>query len=94
LTNIIRIQGIGPSFAEKPVADGIKILESYLKYSDLLEEAGVDIVVELSKRLPETLYARLAEVNGIKKLAKRNSTLPEVKSWVEQEKQMPKMIQY
>lgn len=134
MTNIIRIQGIGPSYAEKLVANGIKTLEKLLeagsskkgrteiaektgiteklilewvnradlfrvkgigeKYSDLLEEAGVDTVVELSKRLPENLYAKLAEVNGAKKLAKRNPTLPEVKSWVEQAKQMPRMIQY
>lgn len=134
MTNIIRIQGIGPSYAEKLVANGIKTLEKLLeagsskkgrteisektgiteklilewvnladlfrvkgigeKYSDLLEEAGVDTVVELSKRVPENLYAKLAEVNGVKKLAKRNPTLPEVKSWVEQAKQMPRMIQY
>lgn len=134
MTNIIRIQGIGPSYAEKLVANGIKTLEKLLeagsskkgrteisektgiteklilewvnladlfrvkgigeKYSDLLEEAGVDTVVELSKRVPENLYAKLAEVNGVKKLAKRNPTIPEVKSWVEQAKQMPRMIQY
>ena len=134
MTNIIRIKGIGPSYAEKLVANGIKTLEKLLeagsskkgrteisektgiteklilewvnladlfrvkgigeKYSDLLEEAGVDTVVELSKRVPENLYAKLAEVNGVKKLANRNPTLPEVKSWVEQAKQMPRMIQY
>lgn len=134
MTNIIRIQGIGPTYAEKLAVAGIKTLEKLLeagstkkgrtgifestgitealilewvnladlfrvkgigeKYSDLLEEAGVDTVVELSKRVPENLYAKLAEVNRIKKLAKRNPTLPEVKSWIEQAKQMPRMIQY
>jgi hypothetical protein len=33
------------------------------KYSDLLEEAGIDIVVELSKRVPENLPAKMLEVN-------------------------------
>ncbi len=64
------------------------------KYSDLLVEAGVDTVVELSKRIPENLYAKLAEVNGTRKLVKRNPTLPEVKSWVEQAKALPRMIQH
>jgi predicted flap endonuclease-1-like 5' DNA nuclease len=134
LTNIVRIQGIGPAYAEKLAAAGIKKLENLLeagsskkgrteisektgiteklilewvnladlfrvkgigeKYLDLLEEAGVDTVVELSKRVPENLYDKLAEVNGAKKLAKRNPNLSEVRSWVEQAKQMPRMIQY
>lgn len=64
------------------------------KYSDLLEEAGVDTVVELSKRVPENLHAKLAEVNETKKLSKRNPTLPEIKSWVEQAKLLPRAIQY
>jgi len=48
--------------------------------------AGVDAIVELSKRVPENLYAKPAEVNESKKLAKRNPTLHEVTSWIEQAK--------
>jgi len=33
------------------------------EYSDLLEEAGVDTVVELSKRDPENLHAKILEIN-------------------------------
>lgn len=33
------------------------------EYADLLEEAGVDTVVELSKRKPENLYVKILEVN-------------------------------
>jgi hypothetical protein len=64
------------------------------KYSDLSGEDGVDTVVQLSKRVPENLYAKLGEVSRVKKLAKKNTTFPEAKSWAEQAKQMPRMIQY
>ncbi|HUM80796.1 MAG TPA: DUF4332 domain-containing protein [Methanothrix sp.] len=64
------------------------------KYSDLLEAAGVDTVVELSKRVPESLYAKLLEVNGARKIAGRDPTLPEVRSWIEKAKKMPRIIQY
>ena len=33
-------------------------------YSDLMEEAGVDTVVELSKRVPQNLHAKLIEINS------------------------------
>lgn len=32
-------------------------------YSDLLEEAGIDTVKELKKRVPEKLHAKLLEIN-------------------------------
>lgn len=64
------------------------------KYSDLLEVAGVDTVVELSKRVPENLHGKMAEVNEANKLVKRTPTLSEVKSWIEQAKDLPRMIQY
>jgi hypothetical protein len=56
--------------------------------------AGVDAIVELSKRVPENLYAKPAEVNESKKLAKRKPTLHEVTSWIEQAKLLPRMIQF
>jgi hypothetical protein len=37
---------------------------------------------------------RLAEFNETKKLAKRNPTHPDIKSWIEQVKQMPRKILY
>lgn len=64
------------------------------KYSDLLEVAGVDTVVELSKRVPENLHAKMVEVNEANKRVTRNPTLSEVKSWIEQAKELPRMIQY
>ncbi|MBS7645247.1 MAG: DUF4332 domain-containing protein [Candidatus Bathyarchaeia archaeon] len=64
------------------------------EYSDLLEEAGVDTVVELSKRDPENLHTKLLEVNKAKKLVRRPPTLKEVKSWIEQAKKLPRKIEY
>jgi len=64
------------------------------KYSDLLEEAGVDTVVELSKRKPENLYAKLLEVNQVKNLVKRPPTQKEIVSWIDQAKSLPRKLEY
>ncbi|OPX79927.1 MAG: DNA polymerase IV [Methanosaeta sp. PtaB.Bin039] len=64
------------------------------KYSDLLEEAGVDTVVELSKRKPENLYAKLLEVNQAKNLVKRPPTQKEIVSWIDQAKSLPRKLEY
>ena len=64
------------------------------EYSDLLEEAGVDTVVELSKRVPENLYEKLEQVNEEKKLVKQLPTLDTVKKWIEQAKTLPKKVEY
>jgi predicted flap endonuclease-1-like 5' DNA nuclease len=64
------------------------------EYSDLLEEAGVDTVPELAQRVPENLLAKLKEVNTKKKLVRRVPPLSAVQSWVEQAKQLPRVIQY
>ena len=64
------------------------------EYSDLLEEAGVDTVVELSKRVADNLHEKMLEVNTTKKLVRRPPTLNEVKDWIEQAKKLPRKIQY
>ena len=64
------------------------------EYSDLLEEAGVDTVVELSKRVPENLHAKMLEVNEKKKIVRRPPALGEVKKWVEEAKKLPRKIEY
>ena len=48
--------------------------------SDLLEESGVDTVVELVKRVPENLHAKMVEVNVAKNLVNRLPHLSLVKS--------------
>lgn len=64
------------------------------KFSNLLEEAGVDTVVELSKRKPANLHAKVLEVNQNKKLVKKNPTLNAITSWMEQAKQLTRRIEY
>lgn len=64
------------------------------EYADLLEEAGVDTVVELAQRNPENLHAKMVEVNAEKKLVRRLPTLDMVKAWVAQAKQLPRVIEY
>lgn len=63
-------------------------------FSNLLEEAGVDTIKELAGRVPENLQAKLAEVNGAKKLVNRTPTLDMVKDWVAQAKALPKLLEY
>jgi predicted flap endonuclease-1-like 5' DNA nuclease len=64
------------------------------EYSDLLEEAGVDTVVELAKRVPENLHAACAKVNMEKKLVRQLPTVKQVKGWVDQAKKLPRAIFY
>jgi len=64
------------------------------EYSDLLEEAGVDTVVELSKRVPENLYAKLKKANEEKKLVKQLPTVDTVKKWIEHAKKLPRKVEY
>ena len=64
------------------------------EYSDLLEEAGVDTVVELAQRKAENLLAKMAEVNAEKKLVRQLPVLAQVSSWVEQAKKMERVIHY
>jgi predicted flap endonuclease-1-like 5' DNA nuclease len=64
------------------------------EYSDLLEEAGVDTVVELARRNPENLYNSLKEINDEKKLVRALPGPNQVKSWVEQAKELPRVMTY
>jgi len=64
------------------------------EYSDLLERAGVDTVVELAQRKAENLYEKMVAVNAEKKLVRKLPTLAQVKDWVEQAKKLPRAISY
>jgi predicted flap endonuclease-1-like 5' DNA nuclease len=64
------------------------------EYSDLLEEAGVDTVVELSKRVAENLYNKLSEVNQAKNLVNKLPGPKQVKNWIEQAKKLPRVVTY
>ena len=64
------------------------------EYSDLLEEAGVDTVVELAQRNAYNLYAKIKEVNMAKKLVRRLPSAKQVADWVSQAKGLPRVVTY
>jgi len=64
------------------------------EYSDLLEHAGVDTVVELSKRNAENLLQALKEANDKKALVRRLPTVAQVQDWVAQAKKLPRALTY
>lgn len=64
------------------------------EYSDLLEAAGVDTVVELATRNADNLYAKLVETNEAKKLVRQLPSSAQVAEWVEQAKTLPRMMTY
>jgi predicted flap endonuclease-1-like 5' DNA nuclease len=64
------------------------------EYADLLEEAGVDTVVELAQRNPENLYQKLVEVNEAKKLVRKLPVQSQVADWIEQAKKLPRILTY
>ena len=76
------------------MADLFRIKGVGEEYSDLLEEAGVDTVVELSQRNPENLHTKILEVNEKNKFVKRPPSLTEIKSWINQAKTLPRKIKY
>ena len=76
------------------LADLFRIKGVGEEYSDLLEEAGVDTVVELSRRNPENLHAKILEVNEKKKLVRRPPTLNQVRRWIEQAKKLPRKVEH
>jgi len=76
------------------LADLYRIKGIGQEYSDLLEEAGVDTVVELAKRVPENLHAKMLEANEQKKLVRRPPSLSAVKDWVEQAQKQKRIVEY
>ena len=134
MTKLIDIEGVGPAYAAKLEAAGVKDEEALLKmgatpkgrkevaeksgvdetlilkwvnrvdlarvkgigseYADLLEASGVDTVVELGKRRPDNLTAKMTEVNEAKKLVRKLPTLSQVEDWVKQAKELPRAVSY
>lgn len=76
------------------LADLFRVKGVGTQYSGLLHAAGVDSVVELGKRKPENLTAKMREVNAEKKLVRQPPSEKLVANWVEQAKKMPRKINY
>jgi len=64
------------------------------EYSDLLEEAGVDTVVELAQRNASNLYQAILETNNKKKLVRRPPSKKMVNDWVNLAKKLPRKVYY
>ncbi len=76
------------------LADLFRIKGVGEEYSDLLEEAGVDTVVELATRNPQNLYQKIVEVNAEKKLVRRLPTEAQIEAWVKEAKSLPRKVNY
>ncbi|MCS6847591.1 MAG: DUF4332 domain-containing protein [Anaerolineae bacterium] len=75
-------------------ADLLRIKGVGAQYSELLEAAGVDSVVELAQRNPENLLAALLQTNAQKRLVRSVPSLNEVKSWVAQAQRLPRAVHH
>ncbi|MEJ5308330.1 MAG: DUF4332 domain-containing protein [Anaerolineae bacterium] len=64
------------------------------EYGDLLEIAGVDTVPELAQRNAEHLYNKMVEINNERNLVRRLPSQAQVADWIEQAKQLPRMLTY
>lgn len=134
MANLLKVEGIGETYASKLAKEGISTTRNLLdkgatpkgrreiaaktgigdklilewinhvdlfrikgvgeEYSDLLEAAGVDTVPELAQRNPENLYKKLVEVNNDKNLVRKVPSESQVKDWVAQAKELPRVITY
>lgn len=75
-------------------ADLFRVKGIGTQYSDLLEAAGVDTVVELSNRNPEALLEMMAKVNEKKNLVNQLPGLGNVKAWVKHAKTLKRVVEY
>lgn len=75
-------------------ADLFRIKGIARQYADLLEEAGVDTVVELAQRNPANLAATLVEIDERRQLTERTPGELEVADWVGQARELPRMVHY
>jgi predicted flap endonuclease-1-like 5' DNA nuclease len=75
-------------------ADLFRVKGVGTQYSDLLEAAGVDTVVELAKRKPESLLDSMAKANAKKNLVNQLPALSLVKAWVKNAKSLKRAVEY
>lgn len=76
------------------LADLLRIPGIGEEYSDLLEESGVNTVLELRNRNPTILHASMIETNKNRKLVRRVPSLREVEAWIAYAKKLPRGIYY
>ena len=77
-------------------ADLYRIKGVGAEYSELLERAGVDTVPELAQRNATNLHQRLVELHEQTgtSVTRRVPTETQVADWIEQAKQLPRMMEH
>ena len=76
------------------MADLFRVKGIGQEFSELLEKSGVDTVPELAQRNAENLTAKMEEVNAEKNLTRRTPSLSEVTKWVNEAKELPRVLEY
>ncbi len=76
------------------MADLVRVKGVGEEYSELLHAAGVDTVVELSKRVPANLHAKIVETAAQKNLVRAVPALSQVERWVAEAKTMSRVVEY
>ena len=64
------------------------------QYADLLDTAGVDTIIDLSRRNPKHLYEKLIETNWEKNVVKRLPPYRVIEGWIQSAKRLESMVEY
>ena len=75
-------------------ADLFRVKGVGTQYADLLENAGVDTVVELANRKAENLVEKMTQVNADKRLVRQLPALSKVQDWIAQAEKLPRKVSY
>lgn len=75
-------------------ADLYRISGIGAQYSDLLEAAGVDTVMELKNRKADALLSAMSAVNQKKNLVNKMPGLAQVEGWVSAAKSLGRAVEY
>jgi hypothetical protein len=63
------------------------------QYSELLETAGVNTVIHLSKRDPHSLWLQLRAINRERKLVRRAPPLKKIENWIYKAKNLDHIVE-
>ena len=93
---LVQKTGIGHGLILKWInrADLFRVKGIGEQYSDLLAAAGVETVLELAQRRPDHLHQKLVETNEAKHLVRAVPTADHVADWVEQARELPRVVSY
>ena len=73
-------------------ADLLRVPGIHVRYSDLLDAAGIESVKDLRRRNPRKLHAELNELNEQRSLVTRLPNEDQVGEWVSAAKSLPNVL--